>query len=339
MLQDLAKKAANDILLESMECDQSPYKEAPLCVLFDKDSELSSLLSDAFLGMRDDVISLQIEGEADHEPAIERLKELPKGSTVVVVQSTSIRLSKFRLRLELFNRGIGVAEFVHLGYLPYEQYEVFLHSLLSQRKEHTRLSGILMDALNSCEAVRVVNMDGSECVFASGMEEAKANTGIYTERPNRGGMYPVGEVFTEPRDLSQINGRLYIDMFTNDAMQVVKHEPFAVEVRDGLVQASDTYPEGFQAIFDKIVKSEDEVQIREIGLGMNKEISREHFLSDISCFERMTGLHLSLGKKHAIYREKYSKEVVQRFHIDVFPSFKEIWIDDKLIFSDGQYVV
>ncbi len=45
------------------------------------------------------------------------------------MQSTSFRLSDFRIRLELFHRGIDVLEHNHLGYIPEEQFETFIDSL------------------------------------------------------------------------------------------------------------------------------------------------------------------------------------------------------------------
>jgi aminopeptidase len=57
-------------------------------------------------------------------------------------------------------------------------------------------------------------------------------------------------------------------------------------------------------------------------------------LSDVNPFERYEGFHLSLGKKHNIYRKKLHKDVVQRYHIDIFPDFSEMKVDGKLIYKD-----
>ena len=56
-------------------------------------------------------------------------------------------------------------------------------------------------------------------------------------------------------------------------------------------------------------------------------------------FERISGFHLSLGKKHNIYRKKLHKDEVQRYHIDVFPHVKEIYMDDELIFDSEKHFI
>jgi len=45
-------------------------------------------------------------------------------------------------------------------------------------------------------------------VFAAGLEPAKLNIGDYGGLKNVGGQYPIGEVFTESRDLEAVNGRV-----------------------------------------------------------------------------------------------------------------------------------
>ena len=67
------------------------------------------------------------------------LISLPKGSIVILVQSTNFRLSTFRIRLELFNRGIHVVEFNHLAYIPEEEFLIFEESLMYRTTEYVRL--------------------------------------------------------------------------------------------------------------------------------------------------------------------------------------------------------
>lgn len=67
---------------------------------------------------------------------------LPKGSIVILIQSTNFRLSTFRIRLELFNRGIHVIEFNHLAYIRGEEFSVFSDSLIHRTPEYIRLQNI-----------------------------------------------------------------------------------------------------------------------------------------------------------------------------------------------------
>jgi aminopeptidase len=64
---------------------------------------------------------------------------LPKGSIVVLIQSTNFRLSTFRIRLELFHRGVHVVEFNHLAYIPESQFDTFQDALIYRTDMYTEL--------------------------------------------------------------------------------------------------------------------------------------------------------------------------------------------------------
>jgi hypothetical protein len=53
----------------------------------------------------------------------------------------------------------------------------------------------------------------------------------------------------------------------------------------------------------------------------------------------MAWFHMSLWKKHWIYRKKFSRKIIQRYHIDIFSDTDKIYFDDKLIFKDEQYII
>lgn len=92
-----------------------------------------------------EVLTVKTEEEIAHEVEIESVKNeligLPKGSIVILVQSTNFRLSTFRIRLELFHRGIHVIEHNHLAYIPEEQFDTFIHSLEYRTPEYLALEG------------------------------------------------------------------------------------------------------------------------------------------------------------------------------------------------------
>jgi hypothetical protein len=98
-------------------------------------------------------------------------------------------------------------------------------------------------------------------------------------------------------------------------------------------------PENFRHILDKISASEDgEVMCRELWFWMNSGITKEKPLSDINSFERVTGFHMSLWKKHQMYRKKIHHKINQRYHIDIFPDIKEIFIGNEKVFEYGRYI-
>ncbi len=56
-----------------------------------------------------------------------------------MVQSTNFRLSTFRIRLELFHRGIHVVEHNHLAYIPEEQFPTLVDALRYRTDEYGHL--------------------------------------------------------------------------------------------------------------------------------------------------------------------------------------------------------
>jgi len=47
---------------------------------------------------------------------------------------------------------------------------------------------------------------------------------------------------------------------------------------------------------------------------------------------------MSLGMKHNVYRKKVLKNIVQKYHVDLFVDVKEIIIDNTVVFCDGKYL-
>ena len=82
---------------------------------------------------------------------------------------------------------------------------------------------------------------------------------------------------------------------------------------------------------------EDVVRVRELGLGLNAR-SRDRRVSDGS-HERMCGVHLSLGSKHAIYAKPGLSRRKTKFHVDVFVAVDRVEIAGETVFSEGAYRV
>lgn len=84
-----------------------------------------------------------VKAADDNDLQIESIKNelitLPQGAIVILVQSTNFRLSTFRIRLELFHRGIHVVEHNHLAYIPESQFDTFIDALVYRTDEYVRL--------------------------------------------------------------------------------------------------------------------------------------------------------------------------------------------------------
>jgi len=72
---------------------------------------------------------------------------------------------------------------------------------------------------------------------------------------------------------------------------------------------------------------------------MNRTFSRNKVVGDIGAFERVCGVHLSLGTKHGVYKKPNMRKQDSRHHVDVFPVTEHVWLDDQEVFKDGGWVV
>lgn len=79
--------------------------------------------------------------------------------------------------------------------------------------------------------------------------------------------------------------------------------------------------------------------VRELGCGLNPALTSVTPLSDINFYERKTGVHLSLGKKHGIYGKKLPKTELQRFHIDVFIAVEAVYFGEQKVFENNSWII
>ena len=79
--------------------------------------------------------------------------------------------------------------------------------------------------------------------------------------------------------------------------------------------------------------------MRELGFGMNRAFSFERTVSDVGAFERMCGVHLSLGAKHMSYNKPNIKKRAARQHVDVFVHTDSVTLDGEVIYQGGAWTV
>lgn len=273
----------------------------------------------------------------------EILKEfdgLDKGDLVVLVQSQTFRIDDYRIRLRLFEKGIKNVEHVHLGNLPEDQYPQYIESLSFNPfgidgKLARKLKQIIEKSTKT-----TVYCDQTTLSYETPMEEVKLNLGDYEGMINIGGTFPVGEVFTEPKILNGVNGKLKIWGFPDLSRLVqVMDVPFEITITNGLLTDSSGAPDSFLQLLDVIREGEGDIAIREFGLGLNGELSKQKMLYDVTAFERQRGMHVSLGKKHTVYAKEGIAKRKSKFHIDLFVDVKEIVVDDFSIWKDNDYAV
>ncbi len=304
-------------------------------VLFDEEDGLTRLLVEAYRVVLPTAEFLKV-AEATGDEIRAKFKAMPKGGMVILVQSTNFRLNEFRFRLEIFACGLKTIEHIHLNRMSEAQWPNYLESLAYDPQYFRPLGHALKQRLDVSKKITVTCGD-STLVYDSAMEEAKLNVGDYHDMTNVGGTFPIGEVFTEPKDLSKTNGDLLVYGFAGMDHLVQLHTPFPATIREGIFYAPHA-PQAFQDIL-AMIRLQERVLAREIGFGLNPAMDRIRMVNDITAYERMTGLHLSLGEKHGIYKKPGLEPGKTRYHVDIFVAADQIKVDEEVVFEGGRYKV
>ncbi len=311
--------------------------ETRVLVVFDKQSGLASVVADAYREAIPDAQFINFD-EVGQAYILQEINKLSPGDVVALVQSTSFRLNEFRLRLELFARKLKTIEHVHLGRMPEAEWATWIDALSFDPHTDGERGRKLKKIIDHATRIEV-DCGGSTLTWEGGMEAAKLNIGDYTGMENVGGTFPIGEIFTEARDLTKVNGELKIYAFADADFLVRFYEPpFTAVVRDGLIEPGPDAPETFVAVIEKI-KADERPLVREFGLGLNRAISRRTPLVDITAFERVNGLHLSLGEKHGVYKKPGFVPHHTKYHVDVFPAVDKITADGRVVFEKGNFAL
>lgn len=307
-------------------------------VVYDNRTGLSRALVEAYRRKLPQADFVDFDGV---EPAavLARFHELAPKDLVVLVQSTNFRLEAFRIRVELFKLGLKVIEHVHLSRMPGAQAEHYIEALAYDPTYFRGVGRALKSRIDAAPHGRVCG-GGETLTFASRFEPAKLNIGDYSEMHNVGGQFPIGEVFTEALDLEAVNGRAQVHVF-GDASYRSNHPetPVTIIVERGRVVAAENATPAFQQVLDIIRADEGEVWVRELGFGLNRAFTRERRVDDIGTYERMCGIHLSLGAKHGVYPKPGFKRKDARYHIDVFVVTDAVYLGDERVYRDGAWIV
>jgi hypothetical protein len=331
---DAATAHLRDVLAIALE--HGPGRRA--LVVYDTRTGLARALLEAYRRNLPDATFVDFDDVAPAE-VLALFKTFAPQDLVVLVQSTNFRLDGFRLRVELFKLDLKVIEHVHLSRMPGAQGAHYIESL-AYDPQYFRGVGHALKSRIDRVARAEVHGGGEVLVFDSPFESAKLNVGDYSAMNNVGGQFPIGEVFTEARDLEAVSGHAQVHVFGDTSYLVNRPEkPVTIVVERGrVVSTIDATPE-FQEVLDIIRRDEGEVWVRELGFGMNRAFSRERRVDDIGTYERMCGIHLSLGAKHGVYAKPGFKRKDARYHIDVFVVTDAVYLDDERVYADGAWSV
>ncbi|MBV5321038.1 MAG: hypothetical protein JZU62_05085 [Sulfuricurvum sp.] len=277
-----------------------------------------------------------------HEPQDVRaqLEALNPSDLVVLIQSTNFRLDAFRLRVELFKLKLKVIEHPHLSRMSDDEASYFIDSLEYDKDYYRHLGRTLQSKIDQAP-MGTLDSGGELLVYGSPFESAKVNIGDYTGLPNWGGQFPLGEVFTEAQDLKAVHGRVNIYCFGDVTYKINTPEtPITLIIEEGQVVACEHSTPAFDLILSNIRRDEGGVVwIRELGFGLNRAFSKTRTVADTGTYERMCGVHISLGAKHGTYGKPGFKRRDGLYHVDVFADTHTFSLGDEVIYRDGAFII
>lgn len=328
-----AEKHINNIL--SLVVMHSPQQAA--VVIFDTQCALNMALTEAYRRALPAATFIDFNAVTSAE-IFATFKALSPADLVVLIQSTNFRLQDFRIRVELFEQSLKVIEHPHLSRMVGIERMYYIDALDYDPIYYRGLGRALKHKIDNASCA-VVDSGGERLVFGSCLEPAKLNIGDYTGMKNVGGQFPIGEVFTEAQELESVNGRVRLFAFADKSFIVNKpNVPITLVVTQGRVtDVIDSVPE-FDAVLAAIRADEGEVWLRELGFGMNRAFTKERTVRDIGTYERMCGVHLSLGAKHGVYKKSNFRTKDTRHHVDVFPVTHLVYLDDDVIYENGAWL-
>jgi aminopeptidase len=263
-------------------------------VVFDARSPLSKHLTEAYRSLLPQARLLDFDQYPPTE-ILAAIDPLQPGDLAVLIQSENFRLGNFRLRVELFKRGLKVIEHMHLEHLLGEEMGIYLDAL-EYDAAYMRTTGRAIQSKIDAASQGRLEFGADSLWFRGGFEPGKVNIGDYSGMKNVGGLFPIGEVFTEARDLTLVEGRLHLFAFADTQFQVDAPEtPLIVDIEKGRVARTLNPTAEWDKVLSLIRADEGEVWLREIGFGLNKAMHPHRRVRSIGTFERMCGIHFSLG--------------------------------------------
>lgn len=293
-------------------------------VVFDAHSPLSRLVTDAYRAALPGTTFIDYDATTP-DAIVATVTALAPGDLVVLIQSKNFRLTEFRFRIEMFQRGLAVIEHVNLERATDdEQIATYVDAMAYDPTYYLPLARSLKERIDAANVIEV-RCAGTLLTYEGGMEETKLNVGDYAGMKNVGGTFPIGEVFSEPKDFTRVHGDVMLFAFAGFDHLVRIHEPFKAVIEKGVLVRHEG-PAAFEEVLAQI-RADEEVLVREFGLGLNRAMGKHRLLADITAFERQKGLHLSLGEKHSVYKKPGFNPKKTHFHVDVFVDVERIDID------------
>ena len=154
---------------------QKNYTAIPDCFLllvYDKRCLLAQLLTEAYQQAIEQHPHESIDFDTiSEDDLIARFNSLSPHSVVILVQSSSFRTTKYRLRADLFRLGHQVVEHARVAHNADDQIETYIDSLRYATEYYVRVTNVLEQLLLQNNTLRVESKNGLVLTVNSSFEK------------------------------------------------------------------------------------------------------------------------------------------------------------------------
>ena len=155
LLQQKADINIADIISKSIKFD---FKNQKTLIVFDTQNELTKILTNSYKKLLPEAKLINIDA-SNREEIITSFNQMSANDLVVLIQSSSFRLDKFRIRLHLFNLNLRVIEHLHLYRNPEETWEIYIDSLAYDENWYHTMGKFLINKLDTDKDLIITSSD------------------------------------------------------------------------------------------------------------------------------------------------------------------------------------
>jgi leucyl aminopeptidase (aminopeptidase T) len=221
------------------------------------------------------------------------------------------------------------------GHMVNINHQMMLEGMRADFHKVDRLSSKVIDIVRNAREVRATTKGGSDFKTDLNPNYRWVKTsGLIS--PDKWGNLPGGEVFTSP---GNVDGTLVIDGVVGDYLcekfGSLAATPLTLRVKDNrLVEAFSENKVLEDDFWTYTHTDENSDRVGEFAIGTNIELRQVigHILQD----EKFPGIHVAFGNPYGVHT---GAEWFSSTHIDVVATRFDIWVDDRKVMEDGQFLI
>jgi aminopeptidase len=212
--------------------------------------------------------------------------------------------------------------------------QIMLEGMRADYQRVDRLSTRVLELVQVAHEVRATTPAGSDFRATLNPDYKWLKTsGLIS--PDKWGNLPGGEVFTTP---GEVNGTFVIDGVVGDYLcerfGSLENAPLTIRVeKNRLVEARSENKELEQAFWRYTHTDENSDRVGEFAIGTNIDLT--HVIGNILQDEKFPGIHIAFGNPYGAHT---GADWFSSTHIDVVGTRFDIWVDDKQIMRQGQFL-